>query len=100
MSSFDRRNNTEKRDYLRIETEAPVEVLYDGHILTGTCKDLSATGLQVETPVPMKLEAQVTICIKPSGKLPPFRAEATVARQVPVQDSATTYGLVITKILE
>lgn len=100
MAPFDRRNNSEKRNFLRVETETPVEVLYDGHTLTGTCKDLSATGLQVETPIPLKLDSEVTICIKPSGKLPPFRAQATVARQVPAEDSATTYGLIINEILE
>ena len=45
MTSFDRRYNSEKRDFMRMETDTPIEVLYEGHTLTGTCKDLSATGL-------------------------------------------------------
>jgi len=103
MDSFDHRHNSEKRGFMRVETEAPVEILYEGHKLTGTCKDLSATGLQVETPIPLTLDTQVTVCIMPNavgGELPPFRALATVARLVPVEDSDTTYGLVIDEILE
>jgi hypothetical protein len=103
MASFDLRNNSEKRDFLRVETDTPVEVLYQGNTLTGTCKDLSATGLQVEMPIALSLNADVTICIKPndmSEKLPPFRANATVARRVPNENCDTTYGLVINEILE
>lgn len=103
MDSFDRRNNREKRRFMRVETETPVEIRYEGHTLTGTCKDLSATGLQVETPIPLTLNTQVTVCIQPNdigGKLPPFKALTTVARLVPAEDSDTTYGLIINEILE
>lgn len=103
MASFDLRNNGEKREFLRVETDTPVEVLYEGHTITGTCKDLSATGLQIEMPIALALNAQVTICIKPNDmreKLPPFRANATVARHVPNERCDTTYGLVINEILE
>jgi len=103
MESFDRRHNSEKREYLRVETETPVEISYEGHSFSGTCKDLSATGLQVETPIALPLGTQLTVCIQPSdlaGKLPPLRALATVARLVPNASSDTTYGLIIDKILE
>jgi len=103
MDSFDRRHNNEKRGFMRVETEAPVEILYEGHTLTGTCKDLSATGLQVEMSIVLTLDTQVTVCIQPNdigGKLPPFRALATVARLVPNESSDTTYGLIIDEILE
>jgi len=103
MDTFDRRNNSEKRKFMRIETEAPVEISYEGNTLSATCKDLSVTGLQIETSLPLTLNTQVTICIQPNdigGKLPPFRALATVARLVPVEGSDTTYGLTIDEILE
>ena len=103
MDSFDRRNNSEKRSFLRVATEMPVEVQYEGHTINGTCKDLCATGLQVETPIPLTLNSTVTVCIKTSdeaGKLPPFRVKATVARLVPNDDSDTTYGLEITEVIE
>ena len=103
MTSFDRRYNSEKRDFMRMETDTPIEVLYEGHTLTGTCKDLSATGLQVEMPIVLSLDSQVTVCIKPDcigGKLPPFKALATVARLAPNDNSETTYGFIINEILE
>lgn len=103
MASFDLRNNGEKRNFLRIEINTPVEVLYEGKTLVGNCKDLSATGLQVEMPIALSLNTQVTVCITPNDmgeKLPPFRARATVARLVPNEDNDTTYGLIIDEILE
>jgi len=103
MTSYDRRYNSEKRDFMRMETDAPIEVIYEGHTLTGVCKDLSATGLQVEMPIALSLGSQVTVCIKPDcidGKLPPFRALATVARLVPNDNCDTAYGFIINEIIE
>jgi len=103
MDSFDRRHNSEKRNFLRVETEAPIEILYEGDKLTGTCKDLSSTGLQIELSIALTLGAQVTVCIQPNdigGKLPPFKALATVARQVPNENANITYGLIIDEVIE
>lgn len=103
MDSFDLRNNNDKRHFMRVETDTPIDVVYEGRTLRGACKDLSATGLQVEMPITVVLGAQVTICIMPNdeaGKLPPFRALATITRLVTNEQSSTTYGLVIDEILE
>lgn len=103
MDSFDLRNNSDKRHFMRVETDTPIDVVYEGHTLRGTCKDLSATGLQLEMPTALVLDTQVTICIMPNdeaGKLPPFRALATITRLVANEHNDTTYGLVIDEILE
>lgn len=81
--SLSSRDYQEKRDFIRMRINSPVEVLIAGQdkALTGICRDLSGGGMliEVDTALPTGTEVEVTLASS-HGHSPMLRATATVTR--------------------
>lgn len=81
--SLDNREYQEKRDFIRMRIDSPVDVLITGEDkpLTGICRDLSGGGMLIEvnTVLPTGTEVEVTLASS-HGHAPILRALATVTR--------------------
>jgi c-di-GMP-binding flagellar brake protein YcgR len=84
------REYQEKRDFIRMRIDSPVEVHIVGNDqpLTGVCRDLSGGGMlvEVECALPPGTEVEVTLTSS-HGHAPMLRATATVTRLVAQPDS-------------
>lgn len=97
------RNYQEKRDYIRMKIEAPVNIQLeaDGTIYDGVCRDLSGGGMMVElsTVLPAGTVAEVTIASS-HGHNPMLRAKATVTRILSQPESESQPCLLGMQIIE
>ena len=66
MTAIDRAYN-EKRSFIRMKINTPVEVKVAGNRLQGVCKDLSGSGLLVETREEVALGTDVEVYIDQKG---------------------------------
>lgn len=99
------RNYQEKRNYIRMRVEAPVDMKLesDGTELVGKCRDLSGGGMMIEiaSTLPVGSEAEVTIA-SGHGHSPMLRAKAKVTRvisQPDVEAQPCLLGLEIIEVL-
>ncbi len=97
------RNYQEKRDYIRMKIEAPVNigVVADGSTYQGVCRDLSGGGMLVEmdTVLPAGTAVEVTIASS-HGHNPMLNAKAEVTRVISQPESETQPCLLGMQIVE
>ena len=93
------RDYSEKRNFIRMQMNTPVEIILEPskELLNGTCLDLSGSGLQVLMDRSLPTGSKMEISIKPPyGDSPIMRANAEVTRV----DEANDEYLVGLEILE
>lgn len=99
------RNYSEKRNYIRMKVDAPVDITLttDGSEYHGICRDLSGGGMMIELQsiLPVGTQAEVMIC-SGHGHNPILRAKAAVTRVISQPESdeqPCTLGLQIVEVL-
>ena len=96
---LDSRAWSEKRNFIRMKINTPVDIELDGQHFTARCKDLSGSGMLVESERQLPLGSIVNLVIDQDGeKRLPFRATAEVARVEASGVDSYTIGLSITTI--
>lgn len=101
-----KREYNEKRNYIRMKVDAPVNVKVhtDGQILQGLCRDLSGGGLQVELDKALPTGTKVEVVIASAhGHNPMLKARATVTRiesEPTSEESPCLIGMKITEVLD
>lgn len=92
----------EKRAFIRMRIDTPVEIDVGDRRIVASCRDLSASGMLIASDQPLELGTEVAITIEQEGdNRLPFKATATVARCEPAESgSGYTVGLSITAIHE
>jgi len=99
--SMNERTFNEKRDFIRMKINSPVTVMHAGSSYKAICKDLSGTGLSIQTDQALPVGDDVTISIEQDGKSHlPFNAEAKISRVQPGNSGGYLIGLAITEISE
>ncbi len=86
-------HHNERRDYIRMEMDAPLSFTRDGYagILTGRCIDMSHTGMRIETRIPLSPGERITVNIDLGNpKFEPMRARLEVLRVVEHPDGSVT----------
>jgi hypothetical protein len=95
----DNRAWSEKRNFIRMKINAPVNIEHAGSQFVARCKDLSGSGMLVDIEQALPIGAVVQLSIEQEGeKRLPFRATAEVARVEPAGTGSFTIGLSITAI--
>lgn len=103
MMNFASRNYQEKRNYIRMKIDAPVNIALataeDSH--DGVCRDLSGGGMLIElnTILPVGTVAEVTIA-SGHGHNPMLRAKAEVTRVLSQPESEAQPCLLGMQIVE
>lgn len=92
------RNYTEKRNFIRMKVDTPVELTINGTGLKvrAICKDLSGTGMLVEVEDAIEIGTELVVAIT-SGKNP-FEADAAVSRSRSSSNGRFIIGLKISDI--
>jgi len=93
------RNYTEKRNFIRMKVDTPVELTISGdnsRVVRAICKDLSGTGMLVEVEETIELGTELVVAIT-SGKNP-FEADAAVTRSRTSSNGRFIIGLKISDI--
>ncbi len=97
------RNYQEKRNYIRMKIDAPVNigVVADGSTYKGVCRDLSGGGLLIEldTVLPAGTKVEVSI-VSGHGHNPMLNAKAEVTRVISQPESETQPCLLGMQIVE
>lgn len=71
----------EKRNFIRMKVDAPVEVTFGDKTLKGICHNLSGGGLYITSPEPLPLGNALEIAVSSThGHHPVLRAAAKVSR--------------------
>jgi hypothetical protein len=97
--ALDNRAWSEKRNFIRMKINTPVRVEHASATFVARCKDLSGSGMLVDSEQALPLGSSVELFIDQEGeKRVPFRATAEVARVDPAADGHFTLGLSITSI--
>lgn len=100
LMALDRAYN-EKRGFIRMRIDAPVQVEAGASRFTARCKDLSGSGMLVAAAQPLEVGQEVNLTIdQEGGNRLPFRATASVARCEAQPGSDYIIGLSITAIHE
>lgn len=87
---------SEKRDYIRMQLEAPVTLLHGGREIPALCLDLSSTGMQLEAECQLNMGDKVMVHIASDhNQLKGLDAEAEVVRVTDQGDGRQTLGLAI-----
>jgi len=96
---LDNRAWSEKRNFIRMKINTPVNIEHGTTRIVARCKDLSGSGMLVESEQQLPLGSVVELYIDQEGeKRLPFRATAEVARVEPSSGGSFTLGLSITSI--
>jgi hypothetical protein len=96
---LEQRAYSEKRNFIRMKINAPVEIKAGNEQFTARCKDLSGSGILIQTDRAVPLGTSVEIFIQQDGeKLLPFRATGEVVRVDPVNPSGFILGLSLSAI--
>ncbi|WP_417514305.1 PilZ domain-containing protein [Marinobacter sp.] len=76
---------SEKRDFHRMQVESEIEITDSkGHVFIGTCKDLSATGMQLLVRNPVMVGEELITVLHPSNdQFPPLETICEVIRCEP-----------------
>lgn len=100
MSAYDR-SYTEKRNFIRMMVNSPVNITYANRNYQGICKDLSGAGMLIETEDTFEIGAELEVTIQQKGDNHlPFNALVKVARVQTAQPGIQVIGLNIEEILE
>ncbi len=93
------KNHDEKRDFIRMKIDSEVIVWHDGKEYQATCKDLSGSGMLLETNTAFPLGESLDVLIQQKGSNhDPFNATAEVSRVDADAEGAYTVGLSIKQI--
>ncbi|HEY3699256.1 MAG TPA: PilZ domain-containing protein [Spongiibacteraceae bacterium] len=91
---LEHRAYNEKRNFIRMRINTPIEIQAGGERFTARCKDLSGSGVLIQTDRALALGTAVEIFIQQDGdKLLPFRATGEVVRVDPVNPAGFILGL-------
>lgn len=97
--ALEHRAYDEKRNFIRMKINTPVQVEIGGERFTARCKDLSASGILLQSDRELALGSQVEIHIAQEGENRlPFDASAQVVRVDAVNPSGYILGLSIKAI--
>ncbi|MDN6318313.1 MAG: PilZ domain-containing protein [Marinobacter sp.] len=79
---------SEKRDFHRMHVESEIEITDSkGRTFSGTCRDLSATGMQLFVSNPVAVGEELTTVLRPSGdQFPPLETICEIIRCEPEGD--------------
>ena len=100
MSSIDR-SFSEKRNFIRMKVNSEVSLQSQGKSCTGKCKDISGSGMRVETSEAFSVGEEVQVAINQKGENHlPFHAIAEVSRVDCIDDDHFSIGLSIIEIQE
>lgn len=89
---------SEKRNFIRMKIDTPVQVRYNGESLTARCRDLSGSGLLLASASALPVDAEVEIHIAQDGEnRQPFNASARVVR-IDSNDEGFIIGLTLIEI--
>lgn len=89
----------EKRNFIRMKINTPIQVTVGNEQFVARCKDLSGAGVLIQTDRAVALGTTVEIYIEPDGdKHLPFRASGEIVRVDPVNPSGYILGLSLTAI--
>lgn len=87
---------SEKRDFIRMQVETLVHLTHDEQSCSGTCLDLSSSGMQVLAQTTLQLGDKVHIHIPSShSELKGLDAETEVVRVGEHEDGRQSLGLAI-----
>ncbi|RJG08790.1 PilZ domain-containing protein [Pseudomonas cavernicola] len=87
---------TEKRDYIRMQLEAPVTLQHAGRDIPALCLDLSSTGMQLEAESTVSMGEKVRVHIASEhNELKGLDAEAEVVRVTALGNGRQSLGLAI-----
>ena len=91
----------EKRDFIRMRINSQVLIHHEGNDYTGICRDLSGTGMLVETQQSFELGTQLDVSIEQKSETHlPFNASTEVSRIQPGSENTLILGLSIKEIKE
>ena len=93
----------EKRDFIRMAVEAPIQVTDEaaGSTIQGICKDLSGTGLSIEIGESIASGTELRVYLaSPNPGLPSFDAQVRVVRCTPADEQRFLMGVEILRINE
>ncbi len=89
---------SEKRNFIRMKIDTPVQLRCNGETQTAQCRDLSGSGLLLTCTRSLPLDAEVEVHIAQEGEnRQPFNASARVVR-VDAADGAFIVGLALIDI--
>lgn len=75
------KNFDEKRDFIRMQINSAITLNHAGVEYQGICKDLSSTGMHIETDHEFEIGTELKIAIAPrNDTTPPFNAIVEVLR--------------------
>lgn len=95
------RTYKEKRNFIRMRIDTPVEVTCNGEQFTARCRDLSGSGMLLACEHSLPADADVTVVIAQEGEnRSPFHATGKVVRADPAEEGGYTVGLALTAILD
>lgn len=79
---------SEKRDFHRMQVNSSIEITdSSGNTISGTCRDLSATGMQLFVQQQIAIGEELNTVLKPSSdQFPPLEAVCEVVRCEPEGD--------------
>ena len=100
--NLSRHDYEEKRRYIRMRIEASVDVSTpDGRHVTGLCRNLSSSGMLLETRESVPMGASVEVKITPAHpKQSMFHASGIVTRLDPQGQSGFVVGIHISRIFD
>ena len=93
------RDFSEKRDFYRMQVNSEVRITdSNGNQFQGICKDLSGTGMQIQSERAFEEGAELHALLPSSNdKFPPFESQVTVLRCTP-SDDGYLLGTSITEV--
>jgi hypothetical protein len=93
------RTYKEKRNFIRMRIDTPVEVTCGSEQFTARCRDLSGSGMLLASDRRLPLDAEVSVVIAQEGEnRSPFHATGNVVRADPAEEGGYTVGLALTAI--
>ncbi|MGK0498791.1 MAG: hypothetical protein ACJAYG_000422 [Oceanicoccus sp.] len=98
MSSIDRCFN-EKRNFIRMKINSDVIMTVIGEQYRGVCKNLSGTGMSIETSNSFEQNTQLELSIAQQGETHlPFNARGQISRVEKVSEGRYMIGISISEI--
>lgn len=99
--ALEHRAYSEKRNFIRMKINTPVQVRAGEQTFMARCKDLSGSGMLLQSEQELPMGAQVDIHIDQEGENRlPFNATAQVVRVDPLNPTGFILGLAIKAIQE
>lgn len=91
---------SEKRNFIRMKVNTPVQLRCKGETLMAQCRDLSGSGLLLASEQALPMDADVEVHIAQDGEnRQPFNASAKVVRVDPA-DNGFIIGLALIEIYD